>query len=123
MGAGHAELGQVLDGGVLRQYGIEHLASDAGAGVAVETGGQDVALVAHLAQQVQHGLRARGVFVDFDVEQHVRAGAGHDADDGDAFFLGGLQLGVGLYRLAHGDDDGVDLFVDQGVQLFGQLGQ
>jgi hypothetical protein len=53
----------------------------------------------------------------------VRAGAAHHGDDRDLRVRRGLELRVALDRLAHRDDDRVDLALDQVVELLACFGR
>jgi hypothetical protein len=90
---------------------------------AIEADGQDVARVAHLPEQIHGRIGTDLVFIGLDVEQRVRARSRLDGDDGDAAVLGHLELRVRLDRLAHGDDDRIDLLGDERLELLGVFGQ
>jgi hypothetical protein len=123
LGAGHRELAELLHRLVLGEHVVEQLAADARGDVEVEAGRDDVALVAELAEQIERSLGADLVLIGLDVEERMRARTRLHGDHRDLGVLGRLELGVGLDRLAHGDDDRVDLLGDQRVELLGMLGQ
>jgi hypothetical protein len=72
-GAGHRELAELLHCLVLREHDVEQLAADARGDVEVEAGGDDVALVAELAEQIERGLGTDLVLIGLDIEKRMRA--------------------------------------------------